>query len=63
MFTKSEILKSIIEAKGLSIYEIYLKMGKKRAVYKAFEENIFTERFIRELEKIVDEDLSMFIDF
>lgn len=62
MFTNSEMLKSIIEAKGLSIYKIYLKMGKKRNVYQAFEENMFTERFIKKLEKIVGEDLSMFVN-
>lgn len=62
MFTNSEILKSIIESKGLSIYDIYLKMGSKRNVYKAFDENVFTKKFINELEKIICEDLSMFIN-
>ena len=62
MFTNSEIIKSIIEAKGFSIYDIYLKMGSKRNVYKAFDENVFTKKFIKELEKIIGEDLSMFIN-
>lgn len=62
MFTNSEMLKSIIEAKGLNVHKIYLKMGQKRNVYKAFEENIFTRKFIKELEKIIGEDLSMFIN-
>ncbi len=63
MFTNSEILKSILESKGLSVYDIYIKMGSKRNVYKAFDENVFTEKFIRKLEKIVGEDLSIFINF
>lgn len=63
MFTNSEILKSILESKGFSVYDIYLKMGSKRNVYKAFDENVFTKKFIEELSKIVGEDLSMFINF
>lgn len=62
MFTNSDILKLLLETKGLSVYDIYLKMGSKRNVYKAFNENVFTEKFIRKLEKIVCEDLSMFIN-
>ena len=62
MFTNSDILKSILESKGLTVYDIYLKMGSKRNVYKAFDENVFTAKFIKELEKIVCEDLSMFIN-
>lgn len=62
MFTNSEMLKSILESKGLTVYDIYLKMGSKRNVYKAFEDNVFTKKFIKELEKIVGEDLSMFIN-
>lgn len=62
MFTNSEILKSIIEAKGFKIYDIFVKMGRKRSVYKAFEENTFNKNFINELEKIIGEDLSIFIN-
>lgn len=63
MFTNSDILKSILKSKGFSVYDIYLKMGKKRNVYQAFEENVFTKKFIDELSRIVGEDLSMFINF
>lgn len=62
MFTNSEILKSILESKGLSVYDIYIKMGKKRNVYKAFDENVFTKKFIKDLEEIVGEDLSIFVN-
>lgn len=62
MFTNSEVLKSIIEAKGLKIYDIFVKMGRKRSVYKAFEENTFNKKFISDLEKIICEDLSIFIN-
>lgn len=63
MFTNSDILKSILKSKGFSVYDIYLKMGSKRNVYKAFDENVFTKKFIDELSLIVGEDLSMFINF
>ena len=62
MFTNSEVLKSIIEAKGLKIYDIFVRMGRKRSVYKAFEENTFNKKFISDLEKIICEDLSIFIN-
>lgn len=62
MFTNSEILKSIIKSKGFSIYDIYTKMGSKRSVYVAFEENRFTKKFINKLENIIGEDLSVFIN-
>lgn len=62
MFTNSDVLKSIIESKGLKIYDIFVKMGRKRSVYKAFEENTFNKKFIDELEKIISEDLSIFIN-
>lgn len=62
MFTNSEMLKSILEEKGLNVHKLYLKMGKKRNVYKAFDENVFTEKFIRQVESIVGEDLSLFIN-
>lgn len=62
MFTNSEMLKSILSSKGFSVYDIFLRLGKKRSVYKAFEENTFNKKFINELEKIVGEDLSIFIN-
>lgn len=62
MFTNSEILQSILSSKGYSIHKIYLLMGKNRKVYSAFELNRFTKKFIQELEKIVGEDLSIFIN-
>ena len=62
MFTNSEILKSFLEAKGYNIHKIYLLLGKNRKVYSAFELNRFTKEFIQELENIVGEDLSIFIN-
>ena len=62
MFTNSEILKSILESKGLTIHKVYLQMNKNRDVYRAFENNHFTEKFIERLEKIVGENLHYFIN-
>ena len=61
MFTNSTVLEAVIKSKGLNIHKVYLLMGKNRKVYTAFENNLFTAKFIKELEGIIGEDLSMFI--
>lgn len=62
MFTNSEILKSILKEKGLTVADIYKKFGYNRNVYTSFERNRFTAKFIRQLEQYVGEDLSIFIN-
>lgn len=62
MFTNAQMLKIILEGKNLNIHKLYEKMGCNRNVYTSFEENRFTEKFIRQIEEIVGEDLSTFIN-
>ena len=62
MFTNSEIIKSILKSKGLNVHKVYVAMNNSGEVYRAFNENHFTPRFIEKLEKIVGEDLKVFIN-
>lgn len=62
MLTNSEIIKSILKEKGLTVYDIHKKLNCAGYVYESFDKNRFTEKFIRKLEKIVGEDLSIFIN-
>lgn len=62
MYTNSEIIKGILKEKGLTVYDIHKKMNYAGCVYESFDKNRFTEKFIRKLEKIVGEDLSIFIN-
>jgi len=62
MYTDSKILQAILESKGLSVYKVHLAMNKSGDVYRSFNNNHFTANFIHKLEKIVGEDLSMFIN-
>lgn len=62
MFTNSEIIKGILEEKGFTLYDIHKKFNNAGYVYESFEKNRFTEKFIRKLENIVGEDLSIFIN-
>lgn len=62
MYTNSEIIQAILESKGLNVHKIHVAMNKSGHVYRAFKNNHFTAGFIHELEKIVGEDLSMFIN-
>lgn len=62
MYTNSEILQAILETKGLNVHKIHLAMNKSGHVYRAFKNNHFSADFIRKLEKIVGEDLSIFIN-
>lgn len=62
MYTNSEILKGILEEKGLTVYDIHKKLNYAGYVYESFDKNRFTEKFIKKLEEIVEEDLSVFIN-
>ena len=62
MFTNAEMIRLIMEEKGITLYDIHKKLNCAGYVYKSFEENKFTEKFIKKLEEILDEDLSMFIN-
>ncbi len=62
MYTNSEILQAILASKGLNVHKIHLAMNKSGEVYRSFKGNHFTANFIKKLEKIVGEDLSMFVN-
>lgn len=62
MYTNSEIIKAILKEKGITVYDVHKKLNYAGYVYKSFDKNRFTEKFIRKLEEIVGEDLSMFIN-
>lgn len=62
MFTNAEMIKMIIKEKGMTLYEVHKRMNYAGYVYKSFEDNKFTEKFIRKLEAILGEDLSIFIN-
>lgn len=62
MYTNSEILQAILASKGLNVHKIHEAMNNAGYVYENFKNNRFTANFIHKLEKIVGEDLSMFIN-
>ena len=62
MYTNSEILQAILASKGLNVHKIHVAMNKSGEVYRAFKNNHFSANFIRKLEEIVGEDLSIFIN-
>lgn len=62
MYTNSDLLKGILEEKGLTVYDIHKKLNCAGYVYESFDKNRFTEKFIHKLEEIVGEDLSIFIN-
>lgn len=58
----SEIIKKKLDMKGISIYDVYLASGRKRNIYKAFEENKFSKKVIGLISGMLGEDLSIFIN-
>ena len=62
MFTNSEIIQSIMKSKGISVYDVHVKLNYMGCVYESFKQNRFTKQFIAKLSEIVGEDLSMFIN-
>lgn len=62
MFTTSDVIKRKLELKGFTVYDIYVASGFNRNVYTSFEINRFTKRFLEFIGKIINEDLSMYIN-
>ena len=62
MFTNSEIIQQILKEHGLSVYDVHKRMNSAGFVYENFKNNVFTPKFIKKLEEITGEDLSMFIN-
>jgi GTP cyclohydrolase FolE2 len=56
------MIKMIMKEKGITLYEVHKRMNYAGYVYDSFEKNRFTEKFIRKLEAILEEDLSFFIN-
>ncbi len=62
MFTNSEIILQILKEKGMTLYDVREKLNGAGYVYENFKNNVFTAKFIKKLEEITGEDLSMFIN-
>ena len=62
MFTTSDIIKRKMELKGVTVYDLYVASGFKRAIYDAFEKNRFTNSVIKFIGEKIGEDLSMYIN-
>lgn len=62
MFTTSDVIKRKLELKGFTVYDIYVASGFNRNVYTSFEINRFTKRFLEFIGKIINEDLSMYVN-
>nr|DAE27614.1 MAG TPA: helix-turn-helix domain protein [virus sp. cti5L29] len=62
MYTNSDILKQILKEKGLTVYDVHLRLNCAGYVYESFVNNRFTPKFIHKLEEMVGEDLSAYIN-
>ena len=54
------MLKSIIAEKGYTLHEIYRRLGNRRTIYAAFQNNRFTIKLLLRVGEIIGEDLTMF---
>lgn len=62
MFTNSEIILQILREKGITLYDVHTRLNNAGYVYENFKNNVFTAKFIKKLEEITGENLSMFIN-
>ena len=51
-----------MKSKGISVYDVHVKLNYMGCVYRNFKNNQFSKYFIDKLSEIVGEDLSMFIN-
>ena len=58
MYTNTEIIEKVLASRGLTIYSVYIKMGRPRRIYESRESNRWTKAMLERMSEVAGVDLT-----
>ena len=58
MYTNTDIIEKVLASKGLTIYDVYMKMGRNRWIYTSRETNNWTYSLLARMSQVAGVDLT-----